>query len=325
MDDDNDNVVAYIYPAVGTPGYAGAVRSIKANAANPGYFPPRRRRPQVLEARRRGPPDIFNRREREPTVDEEEEHDDLEYEACIKVTFDHIPKTRIGLRAGRSDDAELGLESLPTVGFFHFALTFDNNYCLVVRDLRSTFGTTVIYQRTERGRWSNFDWVVGGSDFLRGISPIIVKVSQFLQFRLIIPQHNIQSKSYRDKVDRFRAGTAEPEHLLGFDHVDLLSRVRTEGPSVAQTPCSKPAKDVTMRKKIGEGSFAVVYRVMNVSTGEQSALKKPKKGSFDAGAWERETLIMDRINHVCSRQYHLRCAAPDNFADFSTRSTSFLR
>jgi len=228
---------------------------------------------------------------------DEEEHDPLDYEACIKVTFDQIPKTRFGLRTGRSGDAELPLASLPAVGFYHFALTFDDDYRLVIRDLGSTCGTAVIYGHTERGRWSKFDWIVGGSDFLEGVSPIIVKVSQLMQFRLVIPPHNVQSKCYRDKVDIFRAGTADPDHLHDLDRVGLSSRVRTEVPTGVQTPASQSATAVTVRKKLGQGSFAVVYRVWNVSSGEQHALKKPLKTPFDDAAWEREALIMDRIEH----------------------------
>lgn len=283
----DDDVVAYIYPAVGTEGYSGAKLTIGMNKGNPGYRAPRHRRPEVLEhapeAVRSGPPDIFNRRNREPTEDVEE-HDPLEYEACIRVTFAHIPKTRFGLRCGRSEDAELRLAPLPAVGFYHLALAFNQDYCLVVQDLGSTCGTTVVYGRTERGRWSSFPWIVGGSDFLKGVSPIIVKVSQFLQFRLVVPQHDVRSKSYRDKVDRFRAGTADTEPLLDLGHVGLLSRRRTEVPSGVQTPASRPTAPVTVRKKLGQGSFAVVYRVWNVSTGEQYALKKPDSRSFDAAA-----------------------------------------
>lgn len=284
---DDDNVIAYIYPAVGTEGQTGATSSIRMNTNHPGYLPSRRPRPQALDllhapvAQPGRPPDIFYRRDREPTV-EEEEHDPLEYEASIRVTFDQIPMTRFGLRTGRSGDAELPLLDLPAVGYYHFALTFDDKYRLIVRDLGSTCGTAVIYGHTERGRWSKFDWIVGGSDFLDGVSPIIVKVSQFLQFRLIIPRHNVRSKSYRDKVDRFRAGMADSDHLLDLGHVDLLSRVRTEVPTGVQTPVVQSDTVVAVRKKLGQGSFAVVYRVWNVSTGEQHALKKPFNKSFDA-------------------------------------------
>ena len=315
--DDDDNIVAYIYPAIKTEGYIRAAEAIEWNAADPGYIPPRRPRPQVLRSPpHSGPPNIFNRHDHEPTVDEEE-HDPLEYEPCIKVTFDHIPKTRIGLKVGRSEEAEFRLEPLPGVGFYHFALTFDDNYCLIVRDLGSTCGTTVIYDQDERGRWSKFDWIVGGSDYLKGVSSIVVKVSQSLQFQLVIPQHNVLSKSYRDKVDRFRAGTANPDHLLDLGHVGLLSRVRTEVPSGVGTPSSRP-RDVTTRSEIGKGAFAIVYLVWNVSTGEQYALKEPADPTsklFNGAQWEREEVIMTRIDHVSPAKTHPRCTALHSLAD----------
>lgn len=134
-----------------------------------------------------------------------------------------------------------------------------------------------------------------------------------MQFRLVIPRHNFQSKSYRDKVDILRAGTVGPDHLLDLDRVDLLSRVRTEVPTGVQTPASQPATAVTVREKLGQGSFAVVFRVWNVSSGEQHALKTSLKTSFNAAAWDREALIMDRIKHVSpdkSSHSFLSYAAP---------------
>ncbi|KAK3382600.1 hypothetical protein B0T24DRAFT_661280 [Lasiosphaeria ovina] len=44
---DNNEVIAYIYPAVGTQGYLEAARSIDENAASPLYLGPRRRRPRA--------------------------------------------------------------------------------------------------------------------------------------------------------------------------------------------------------------------------------------------------------------------------------------
>ncbi|KAK1773538.1 period-4 [Copromyces sp. CBS 386.78] len=296
----DDDVVAYIYPAVGTEGYKGAKKTINKNKGNPGYRPPRYCRPAVPEdapeAVHSGPPDIFNRRDREPTEDAEE-HDALEYEACIRITFAHIPQTRLGLRCGRSEDAELRLKTLPGVGFWHFALTFNQDYCLVVQDLGSTCGTTVVYDGEERGRWSSFSWIVGGSDFLNDKSPIIVKVSSSLQFRLVVPQHDVQSRSYRDKVDRFLAGRADADPLFGLGQIGILSQLGTEVPSGVQTRALKPTAPVTLTKELGRGSFAVVYRVWNVRTGEQYALKRPIDRSFDAAAWKREALILRRIDH----------------------------
>ncbi|KFZ14236.1 hypothetical protein V501_03337 [Pseudogymnoascus sp. VKM F-4519 (FW-2642)] len=166
---DDDNVVAYIYPA--SEGHYGAALSIGLNKERAGYLPPKCR-PESVNLLH--DPDVFNRSDRAMTV-EEEEHDPLDYEACIKVTFGQILKTRAGLRAGRSEDAELRLAELQGVSHYHFALTFDKEYRLVVRDLDSKCGTTVIYGHKQLGPMSNFDWIVSGSDFLDGISPIIVR------------------------------------------------------------------------------------------------------------------------------------------------------
>jgi hypothetical protein len=82
--------------------------------------------------------------------------------------------------------------------------------------------------------------------------------SQNVQFRLVIPRHDVHSKSYRDKVDIFRAGRAD-SYLLDLDRVDIVSGVGTEVPTGVQTPVSQPAT-VMVGKKLGEGSFAVVYQ-----------------------------------------------------------------
>lgn len=303
MDKSDDGIIAYIYPAVGTTGQFGGRKVIESNSGHPGYCPPTRESPFVDSSSRLGPPhhrslDILGESNRKRIMDEKE-HNVLEYEPCIKVAFDHVPKTRYGLRFGYGGDAELFLGFDPIIGRYHFALTFDDDFHLVIRDLGSTNGTTVVYGKTERGPWSDFSWIIGGSDFLEGVGSITVKLSQTLQFRIIVPRHDIQSKSYRDKVGLYRAGSADVEHLFSLDNVGLLSQARTSLPSGIYTPAKRPGKPATIQKKSGEGSFASVYRVWTVNTGEQYALKKPKvEASIDRDAWEREASIMQRINHV---------------------------
>jgi hypothetical protein len=323
--DDDKNVVAYIYPAVGTLGYNQAVECIDANKDHPGYSHARYLRPQNRAPASRGTSlEAFNRYDREPTAEEEDIRDPLDYEAYIKLTFDHVPKTSKGLRAGRNEQAELYLSHVLGVSSDHFAITFDDNYRLVVRDLGSKLGTTVIYGGTERGRWSQFTWIVGGTDFLKGIKSIVVVVCRSLQFQLVVPQHNIHAKSYRDKVDMFRAGIANADDILDLDRVDLMTPVRTEVPTGVQTPASQPGTEVTIEKKLGQGSFAVVYRVWNVSTGVEYALKKPEGKSFDVAAWRKEALLMTRISHVSLDQIPLLLQALESSADFQVRNMSFL-
>jgi len=72
--------------------------------------------------------------------------------------------------------------------------------------------------------------------------------------------------------------------------------------------------EVSLRNKIGRGSYGVVYRVWNVSTGEEYALKKPADRSFKVAAWEREILIMKRIKHV-RFPYQSPCTAPVSTAN----------
>lgn len=181
MDENDGDIIAYIYPALGTLGQQIAQKTIELNEGHPGYTPPRRSHLQDRKALYSGTFDTFNDGNGKQTANEESQ-DPLEYEACIKVTFNHIPKTRYGLRCGHGENAELRSDSLQGIGLYHFALTFDDSYHLIVRDLGSTSGTTVKYGRTERGPWSDFSWIVGGSDFLERLSSIIVKVPNGVQF-----------------------------------------------------------------------------------------------------------------------------------------------
>lgn len=300
MDDNDGNIIAYIYPALGTIGQKRAQKAIELNKGHPGYTPPRRSHLQDRETLYSGTPNTFNEGNGKQTANKEGRNP-LEYEACIKVTFNHIPKTRHGLRCGHGEDAELRFDSLQGVGLYHFSLTFDDSYRLIVRDLGSTSGTTVMYGRAERGPWSNFSWIIGGSDFLEGMGSISVKVQNILHFKLVIPRHDIQSKLYRDKVDRYRAGSTDVERILSLGNVGLSSQARTTLPSGFYTSAKRPTKHVTLQKKIGEGSFASVFRVWIVDTGLQYALKKPKEPmSVDREIWEREAFIMKRAKHVSS-------------------------
>lgn len=298
MGDNDGDIIAYIYPAVGTIGQQLAQEAIERNKGHPGYTPSRRSHLHDRNALHRENPKACKERNGKKKANEEVQNP-LEYEACIKVTFSHIPKTRHGLRCGHGEDAELRFDATQGIGLYHFALAFDDSYRLIVRDLWSTSGTTVIYGKAERGPWSNFSWIVGGSDFLNEVDSIIVKVHSLLQFQLVVPHHDNQSKLYRDKVDRYRAGCVDVQQIFNLGNVGLASQARTTFPSGIFTSAKRPTKAVTLQKKIGEGSFASVYRVWVVDTGLQYALKKPKEPMLiDRDAWEREAFIMERAKHV---------------------------
>ena len=72
--------------------------------------------------------------------------------------------------------------SLPCLAH-HFAVTFDEHYRLVVKDLDSANGTEVRFNGQGSGRLRYFSWVVGGDP----ISPffhteIVINVNEVLKF-----------------------------------------------------------------------------------------------------------------------------------------------
>ncbi|KAL8312922.1 hypothetical protein RB593_007247 [Gaeumannomyces tritici] len=302
---DDGNVVVKIFPAVGTQGYYGAKQSIEAlKKASPLYLRPRRQTPQP------GPAGIPTRQELQQTAGRGGDKDsDLDWEPCIRVTFDSILKTRHGLRVGSAGDAEF---QVPGISGYHFAVAFDNDSHLVIRDLGSTNGTTVIYDKKKLGPWQDFSWIVGGSEFLQKVDKVDVRVTNMGQFRLIIPRHDYRSESYRDRVEKFRTGTTSEIEILNFTRVGPLNVAPTvaqlAAPTAAQldapavSPAPAPGVEVTIRKILGAGNFGEVYHVWDVRTGTEYARKEMKKvPGLDLATlvrlWKQEIGIMKKIRH----------------------------
>ena len=58
-----------------------------------------------------------------------------------------------------------------------------------------------------------------------------------LQFRLVMPGHDVASQTYLNNVARFFEGAAAAEDL--FSNLKIISRTRTELPSEAHTPSAQ--------------------------------------------------------------------------------------
>lgn len=246
-----------------------------------------------------GRPDIaLNRHDRAPT-EQPEEYDSLEYKPCLEVRFNKGPKTSCGLIAGWDPNADVRLPKWPGVSFHHFALTFDDDYFPIIRDLGSSCGTSVRYGNEATGPRQHTDFVVGGHNFLKlkSKNPINIEIIQFLQFQLIVPHRDTTSPAYRKKVDIFLTGTTNADELLSG--IKLASRAETQMPTGTHTPRTDA---VVLKEKVGSGAFADVYHVWNVTTREEYA----EKGLSKAGrkklndpkkTWEKEARVMSRISH----------------------------
>lgn len=282
------DVIAYLFPPEGQ-GRDGAAEAISMPPNRSRFLPPRRRNNPIE------PAPIPQRRGLREATEQPEEVEDLEHLPCLELRFSNPPKTQLGLVAGRSPQADLVLPKLTGVSWYHFALTFDEEMCLVVKDLDSTVGTRVIYDGEEGQRGHGIAWSARGPSLVKGEVPVIKLVGE-LQFRLVVPDHAVTSRTYRDNVTQFLKGAVPADDL--FSDMKISSRTRTELPTPggAHTPsASKPGR-ILWKRKLAQGSFAVVSYVWDVTSRAEYALKEPLPGA--GGDWKREAEIMKGISHV---------------------------
>lgn len=305
------DIVAHLYPDVRIAPSDPSAIAIDLSGNKERRVAPRREPPHLVAAQ---PLTSYSRQDREPTEDPKQ-NDSLDYTACLKIDLSQIPKTSLGLVAGWDPKADIILPRVLGVSFHHFSLTFNDSYCLVVRDLGSRAGTSVIYDCADGGPRSNFQWIIGGDENLQGHSPITIKVVPDLQFRIVVDAYDTSLEAFRNKVDIFRAGTAGLEDTFG----DIDIRPSTQLPTGIHTPAGD---DFFLQKKLGEGAFAVVYHAWNVRTGAVHALKKPlgEVRNRHVKAWKNEALLMGRVSHVSF--YHCPILSSPLYSDIPSRTTS---
>jgi hypothetical protein len=221
----------------------------------------------VIEAKanenRRIPPRLLTTTE-EPQLSRRE-REVTPLEQCEKVpAYFHHPGLELRFSRGRQtpygfvfrwdSNSDIVLPStITTISFHHFALTFDDHYRPIVKDLGSANGTEVTYDTQGEGKRSDFVWIIGGHDVPQRMKAIVININKNLKFQIVVAHHDITSPRYIDNVNRFRHGTANAENLFG--RLDLRSRPQTERASGAHTPGTGP---IVLRKKLGEGTFRVV-------------------------------------------------------------------
>ncbi|KAL8895382.1 MAG: hypothetical protein Q9207_008197 [Kuettlingeria erythrocarpa] len=300
------DIIAIIYPAEGQ-GECQAEKAIK-EASNRSRFVPPRRRDDRLE-----PHGSDSRFIREATEQPEEKQ--LEDRPRLVLRFSNPPKTRQGLVAGRNPEADLFLGDIKGVSWNHFALTFDDQNCLIVRDLHSTVGTRVIYDGEDWQQGRGVDWSARGPSFLKGKTPVI-KVLECLQFGLIVPDHDTTSQTYLDNVAVFRQGTTAAEDL--FCDLQVLCRPQTELPTpcMAHLPSSQIPGPRLWKKEIGRGAFALVSYAWDVTSRAEYALKEPRPGK--GGNWKREAEIMKGLSHehIVALKYASFVAEPQLYFEY---------
>jgi hypothetical protein len=82
------------------------------------------------------------------------------------------------------------------ISFHHFALTFDKQNRLIIKDLGLFCGTEVIYDKQGRGKRSDFVWIIGGQEIPEKKESVIINVNGYLKFQIVVPHHDIISQQY---------------------------------------------------------------------------------------------------------------------------------
>ena len=288
----DDDIIAFLYSADGD-GYHNALHTIHMEVNGARFAEPRRERPvptatQSLEVRR-------DRRDREGTVEPEKSHNSLDYKPCLQLTFSNGPKTRHGLVVGSNPNSDIVLPELDGVSFNHFTFRFDGDY-FYVKDLDSTCGTIVKYGRSRDNQPRRKEkFIIGGHEFLKKVELIVIEVTEFLQFQVVVPVRDTRSLAYQERVARFRKGSAETDEL--FRELNFDPRPITRRPTRANTPAAE--RPVKVKRKLGSGAFGIATHVWDARTGEQYVEKRPKSNEkYSEEDWKREAFLMRRVKHV---------------------------
>jgi len=277
------DLIARLYP---DDAAGGARRVIESH---PRCVRPERSRPQ-------------SRSSREPTVEVPDDDSQEPYLPYIEIKFSHVPRTRAGLVFGSANTSDIVLPSQEGVSARHFALTFkdpanDGRFCLTVRDLNVTQGTTVRYGTQAGARRRQFDWIVAGRPFCNTVKPVLITLHDALSFRLVVNRQDTSSPAYRERVERFCRGSAGPGELMG-------ALALQSGPATRPiTGISTPPEDAIVIEERGSvaNSSRVITRYWNVSTGEQCWSLLAPVTSYDRTAWAAWVNDMKSVSHVRSQ------------------------
>ncbi|KAK7414084.1 hypothetical protein QQX98_007027 [Neonectria punicea] len=139
----------------------------------------------------------------------------------------------------------------------HFAVSFDKERRLVVKDLGSPQGTQVTYGGHGSGVRRNFTWIIGGHEMTMKNKPIVIKLSSNLCFQIEAAHPNVDSRAYIDM-------NTEPIYL---------------------------------ESDLGKGGFGTVILRSNVSNGREVAVKRPTGNTYDVAAWVKECKSMRNLDH----------------------------
>lgn len=270
-------------------------------------------RPRLLVAEEELP-ELQSRNSRESTAppDDSEDADTKNDRASkgLQLTFTYGPKSGPGFVLGADPNGcDIVLPPLKHISRRHCYLTFDAERRLILRDC-STNGTIVEYDGKGGESRRHFTWIIGGHDVPDDTKNIVIQIDAALKFRIVVSKPSFPD-IYFENVDEFLKENAA-NASLPFGALGIQSAGSTVAPSGRHTPKQDPI--LLEQETLGKGSFAVVSRVWDVSTGFEYASKKFHK--IEESKWRREAAIMRQLVIVSMESF-----ANDTFTHVAVRST----
>jgi serine/threonine-protein kinase Chk2 len=200
----------------------------------------------------------------------------------LHLAFNPGPKGNQGFVFGWDPDCDIVLPRLQSISRRHCVLKFDDQRRPILRDISST-GTIVSYDDQGGEIRRRFTWILGGHEVPQGKERIIIQIHKYIRLQITVSRHDKYPDLCNENVDLFEMGA------LGL---------RSASSSIAPTP--RPQDPIRLKQEtLGKGTFAVVRRFWDVSTGLEYAYKEPlDKRNFEKRAWEKEADILKQISHV---------------------------
>ncbi|KAK1049349.1 hypothetical protein LTR74_017311 [Friedmanniomyces endolithicus] len=206
----------------------------------------------------------------------------------------------------------LGFRGTVGISRKHFAIRTDSSHQIVLADLGSTHGTAVETNGQNRDQRRSWDqWILTGQPGSDDrFSTIIVWLGE-LALNLVLPNHHKSSPRYLERLTNFTKawGVSESvrkEETFALNALDLQSHLTTRAPSGSHTPSSTPI--YYRDRRIGQGAFGQVHRVIKMSDGKYYAAKtftrKDKKRERDSSdprllaSIRREFTLVNENPHI---------------------------
>ena len=210
----------------------------------------------------------------------------------LQLTFTVGPKASPGFVFGTdANRCDIVLPPLKGISRHHCYLTFDVDQRLILRDI-SSYGTAVEYNGRGGEKRRHFTWVLGGDRLPAKSDSIVIKLHRSLSFRIVVAKPTYY-EIYSENVDQFLEDTALTDSV-SLGALGIQSVASTTVPSGAGTPKQDPI--LLEQEMLGSGTFAVVKRVWDVSTGREYACKKFI--DLKRSDWRKEASLMRSSLHV---------------------------